>query len=343
MEKKMERIWYDPSHPAGFGGWSKLSAASGVSKSLTKSWLAKQNAYTLNKPMRRRFPTRRYLTSGINDLWQADLMEMIPYSKINSGYKYILVVIDVFSRFGRALPLKSKSADDVSHALSVMLKNDKPSNFQTDEGKEFYNSKVKALLKSKGINHYSVFSQYKAAVVERFNRTIRERLNKLFTKQGNKKWVSVLPAIVHSYNHSVHRSLGIAPVDVTIEREPDIWFKQNSYLKGKKVKYKINDYVRISKTKGPFLYNFNHNWSDEVFRIISISDGTPTQYGVKDIDDIPVKGKFYAEELQTIAEPKVFRIERIIRTKGTGIHKQYYVKWHGYKQPSWISQKDLIP
>ena len=89
--------------------------------------------------------------------------------KDTSGYKYILVCIDVFSRYGRALPLKSKSAIDVSAAISTMIKTDKPRHLQTDEGKEFYNSKNKELLDKHQINHYSVYSQYKAAIVERFN------------------------------------------------------------------------------------------------------------------------------------------------------------------------------
>jgi IS30 family transposase len=211
----MKKIWYDPQHPAGYGGVSKLQNLNQSSKKQTQKWLRGQLAYTLNKPMRKRFPTRAYKTGGINDLWQLDLMEMIPYSSINKGYKYILTCIDVFSRFARALPLKSKSADDTFDALSLMLKKDKPKHIQTDLGKEFYNSKVSKLFNTKNINHYSVHSQFKASLVERFNRTLRERLNKYFTSEGNKKWIGVLPSIIDSYNNSNHRGInGMKPINV---------------------------------------------------------------------------------------------------------------------------------
>ena len=139
--KEMKKAWYDPENPAGYGGVSKLSKVVNQNVKKTKNWLKSQNAYTLNKPMRRRFPTRAYKTFGIDDLWQMDLMEMIPYSKINKGYKYILTCIDVFSRFARAIPIKSKSASEVNEAMKRMFANGHPENLQTDLGKEFYNSK----------------------------------------------------------------------------------------------------------------------------------------------------------------------------------------------------------
>ena len=208
------QMWFDPQSPMGYSGVEKLSRASGRTKKETQAWLSNQLAYSLNKPMRRRFQTRSYKTSGPNDLWQADLMEMIPFASINGGNKYILTCIDVFSRFARAIPIKSKSANDVSAALTHMLKDEKPRHLQTDQGLEFYNANVKALLRKKKINHYSVFSQYKAALVERFNRTLREKLARHFVAQGNKKWVSVLPSLIDSYNKSKHRGIGMRPIDV---------------------------------------------------------------------------------------------------------------------------------
>jgi hypothetical protein len=102
----MEEIWTNPKNPAGFGGVSKLSKRVSATKKETQNWLSTQLAYSLNKPMRKRFPTRAYRTFGINDLWQMDLMEMIPFAKINKGYKYILTCIHVFSRFARCIGVK---------------------------------------------------------------------------------------------------------------------------------------------------------------------------------------------------------------------------------------------
>jgi hypothetical protein len=293
--------------------------------------------------MRRRFPTRAYKTSGTNDLWQADLMEMIPYSKINGGFKYILTCIDVFSRFARAIPLKTKSASDVAEAISKLFKNEKPNHFQTDQGLEFYNSKVKAILHKHKINHYSVFSQFKAALVERFNRTLREKLARYFVLVGKKKWISVLPKIIDAYNHTIHRSIGIRPVDVSSRNSFELWLKQNKTQTVKKPKYKVGEFVRISRIRSsPFIKNFDNNWSDEIFEIVKIdTKNNPVMYFIKDTNDEIIKGKFYEPELQVIDKPTVFRIESILRTKGKGANKQYYVKWHGYSEPTWITEKDL--
>jgi hypothetical protein len=271
-------------------------------------------------------------------------MEMIPYSSINGGYKYILTSIDVFSRFARAVPMKSKSAIDTHKAVSIILLNDKPKNVQTDLGKEFYNSKVSALFNNESINHYSVHSQFKAAVVERFNRTLRERLKKHFTAQGNKKWVSVLPSIIDSYNHSKHRGInGMKPAEVNSKNSMLLWASKNIKPKQSKPKYKIGNYVRISKiSASPFVRNFDQNWSDEVFQISRINTSqNPVMYFIRD-DKQEVQGKFYEQELQVIDKPDVFRIQKILKSKGNGEHKQYYVKWHGYSEPTWILATQLV-
>ena len=343
------QTWYNPQNSIGYAGALKLNkglrkASIETTFKKTKEWLHNQLAFSLNKPIRRRFPTRSYMTSGIDDLWQADLMEMIPFSSVNSGYKYILTSIDVFSRFAQALPLKSKSAQDVAEAVKTLIKIKKPKHLQTDLGKEFYNSKVKSILENNKIIHYSVHSQFKAAHVERFNRTLRERLAKHFVAEGSKKWVNVLQKLIESYNNSKHRSIGRTPSSVSKENETEIWLTQNSLVKNAKAKYRIGDSVRISRiNNSPFIKNFNNNWSDEIFQINGIDTRqTPIMYIIKDYDNDIIQGKFYEQELQVIPKPDVFRIQTILQTKGTGKNKQFFVKWHGYSKPSWISFQDLV-
>ena len=263
---------------------------------------------------------------------------MIPYSKINKGHKYILTCIDVFSRFARAVPVKNKNSKDMSNAMKTILKDSQPKHIQTDLGKEFYNSSVKAILNKYNINHYSVFSQYKAALVERFNRTLRSKLAKYFIYRGNKVWIHVLQKLIHSYNYSPHRGLnGNPPIDVT----DDLYFcLQNEIKTKKKPKYRIGDFVRISKIgQTPFIKNFDQNWSDEVFRITGINTKQmPVMYEISDVDDQVIRGKFYEQELQVLPrEPIMYRIEKIIRKKGN----QVLVKWHGYSKPSWINASNI--
>jgi transposase InsO family protein len=348
--KSLETIYYDPADAGGFGGIVPLSKASKTSTvKETQKWLRTQPTYSLHRPFRKRFPTRKYQTGGPNDLWQMDLMEMIPYARINKGYKYILTCIDVFSRYARAQPIKNKSGEDVCKAIKKMLVDVRPRYIQTDLGKEFYNKHVQSLFEKHKIQHYTVYSQFKAAVVERFNRTLREKLNRYFTHKGNKTWYTVLPTIIETYNYNKHRGINQRrPVDVNNGKDVyDVWEEQEhkAFQRSNKgaATLPLMTYVRISRiAKGPFNKNFDQNWSEEVFRVIACDDKVkPTMYVIQDLNDNIVQGKFYRDELQDIGPtpPSVFRIERILRTKGKGKTKQYFVKWHGYDSTynSWIS------
>ena len=106
--------YYDPEQPAGFGGIDRLSKATGHSRSQVQKWARKQDTYTLHRDARKRFPTRPYRTKGIDYQWQADLVEMIPHAADNNDYKYILIVIDIFSRYAWAQPMKNKTPSEVS-------------------------------------------------------------------------------------------------------------------------------------------------------------------------------------------------------------------------------------
>ena len=284
-----------------------------------------------------------------------DLMEMIPYASLNKGYRYILTCIDVFTRFARAEPIKAKDSVNVAAVIDSMLKyagkEKKPVCIQTDLGKEFYNKVVQELFKKYNIRHYSVFSQYKAAVVERFNRTLREKLNRYFTHHGKKIWFPVLPDIVNTYNNTPHRGIDSKrPAD--IKNELNYWFSQEkgaslSKLAEKRA-YAVNSLVRISRLfNNPFRKNFDQNWSEEIFKIHAIDKrDNPVMYILQDLKGEIVQGKFYHQELQVVDKniPKVYRIEHIIRTRNKGKHKQYFVNWHGYDDThnSWISANQFV-
>lgn len=116
----------------------------------------------LHHPARRHFKRREVKILGLDDLWQADLVEMIPYSEINDNFKYILTVIDTFSKYAWAVPLKSKKCETVTKAFETILKDGRqPLNLQSDHGNEFYGKEFQKLVKSLNINHYSTYSDLK--------------------------------------------------------------------------------------------------------------------------------------------------------------------------------------
>ena len=159
-------------------------------------------AAELHKPARVNYKRRKTTVKGLNDLWQADLVEMQPYAKQNKGYRYMLTVINALSRFAFAEPIKSKTAKDVTAAMAKILKkNCPPAHLHTDEGREFFNKEFSALMKKYKINHYHTYSPIKAAYAERFNRTLKTWMWREFSAQGSYKWLDLLPVLVNHYNN----------------------------------------------------------------------------------------------------------------------------------------------
>ena len=137
-------------------------------------------AHELHRPARKNFQRRRVKVLGIGDLLQADLVEMIPYARDNNGYKYMLTLIDCFSKKAYAAPLKDKTAKHVKLAMESILP-DNVKHLQTDEGKECFNKDFKELMKKRNITHYHTYSHIKASIVERFNRTLKNWMWEMFS------------------------------------------------------------------------------------------------------------------------------------------------------------------
>ena len=292
----------------------------------------------LHKPVRHNFPRRRVVVKGLRDLYQADLIEMIPYARLNKGNKYILIVIDVFSKFVWAHPLKSKMGREVATAFKKILKN-LPKNLQTDQGKEFYNKDFMQVMKSYGINHYSTFSSIKASVVERVIRTIKSSMWKSFTLQGNKKWIDLLPEVVEKYNNTYHTTIKMRPNQVNKSNEKKLLKTVYSHIKqvNPNSKFNVGDYVRISKYRTVFRKGYSENWTNEIFKIVAKKLTFPTMYTIQDQKGDTVHGGFYEHELQKVKFPDIYLIEKIVRKKG----KKVLVKWRGLNESSWINVADI--
>jgi len=145
--------------------------------------------------VRKRFPRRKYVLKGIDDLIQCDLMDLSKYQEFNDGYCQILTAINCFTKFAYARPLKTKTAKEVTSAMGSILKEVFPMvrNIQVDKGTEFYNKQFKALMKKYNINLYSVHTEIKASMIERFHRTFRKLLVKETYKRNSPRWVEFLP------------------------------------------------------------------------------------------------------------------------------------------------------
>ena len=266
-------------------------------------------------------------------------------SKWNRGYKYLLMVLDLFSKYGWIVPLKTKTGLEVAKAFESLLVKNKPKMLWVDKGKEYYNKNVLDLLAKDKIKVYSTENEEKSAVCERWNRTIKDKMYKRFTMQNNTVYVDILPKILASYNNSRHRSIGMTPIQA---RKPEnygkVYFNLYGDLardnkKNDKPAFVIGDRVRISKYKRvTFDKGYTPNWTEEVFIIDEIRFTNPITYKIKDLNGEVIKGTFYREELQK-TDQEVYRIEKIIRkSKGKAL-----VKWKGYPDEfnSWVPAGDL--
>lgn len=298
----------------------------------------------LHKNARRNYERRTVLQVGIQNLYQADLVEMIPYASVNRGYKYILTVVDCFSKRGFAFPIKTKTAKDVSLSLRKLFsKGFVPKNIQTDDGGEFFSKMTQNLFKEFGIHHYSSYSVKKASVVEIFNKTLKNRMWKIFSMQGNYRWLKILPKIVSDYNNTNHSKIKMRPIDVKKEHEKLLLrtvYQKNQTIEPIRTRFKVGDVVRISRQKALFEKGFTPNWSTELFIISSIQPGHPTTFLLKDYENKKIRGSFYEQEMQKTNFPDTYLVEKVIRKKGAKV----LIKWLGMasEHNSWIDKKELL-
>lgn len=296
----------------------------------------------LHKPARKNFIRRHVTVKGIDDLWQADLVEMIPYSAENKGYRYLLTVIDTFSKYAWGIAVKNKTGVEITKAFQSILKQNRiPKNLQTDDGKEFYNKDFKALKEKHKINHYSTYSTKKASIVERFNRTLKNIMWKEFSMTGKYRWINIINELIHQYNNTKHRTIKMMPADVNKSNEKQILSSAYNRIKlFKRGKYKVGDFVRISKYKHIFEKSYTPNWTTEIFVITKVQNTNPVTYILKDYEEKPIQGGFYEFELSKIKYPDLYLVEQIIKERGNKV----YVKWLGFSQEhnSWINKNEVF-
>lgn len=313
---QLRRIYYDPTNIAGFSGARQLLKAFKDSKTHNKisennilNWLDSQDTYTLHKPTRIHFKRRMYNVSGVDDVWEADLIDVRNISSFNNGYNYLLAVIDVLSKYAWIEPVSDKSCTTIRDAFKKILARGNgriPHTLQTDRGKEFVGSPFQAFLQKNNISFRVVRNpDVKAAIVERFNRTIKEKIWRYFTYSRSKRYIDVLQAIVSAYNHTKHSATKFAPANVNNEnaalafenlvKRYGVKIKNN---KQKKPKYACGDLVRISSNKAVFAKGYKGGWSKEIFRIDTVSTyREPIVYILCDLNGEKIDGIFYEEEL----------------------------------------------
>ena len=347
-----KKLYKDPNFPGSFGGKKQFYRHVRVLYPLVKfkdveKFLMSNDSYTLHKPVRAPRRYRRIYTKGIDYLYQIDLVDMSKFFRENNGFKWIITCIDTFSKKAWAFKMRDKSGISITNAMKVLLLVNRPQKIEFDQGTEFYNSRFLKLLKTYGIKHYSIYSDRKCAIVERFNRTLKTRMYRAFTAQGNHRYVDILQKLVDGYNNSKHRSIGMTPNEVNHENENIV--RKMLYPRVRKQLQrnllKLNQSVRISRKKDIFQKGYEQSFSYEVFKITEVKNTYPVTYGISDYKGEPVLGSFYKEELQIIDKSDdIYPIEEIVNQRTVNGRREYLVKWVDYPSEanSWIVESNLF-
>ena len=242
-----------------------------------------------SKPPKKYYLTNKTDVYHIDDSWSLDILDLKDYGpKNNRGYRYILVIIDNFSKYGWTVPLKSKNAQTIKESFENILTNSKrkPNLIETDRGKEFYNNIFQDFLNENNIKLYSRNSSYGAVFAERFNRTIRDLLKMIVFEKGDANWIDVLQTITKQYNNRIHSSTKLTPIQASLKKNESFVYK-NLLDKRKKIKakYQINDLVRVADLKKTFSKGDTTNWSYKLYKVTEIINDTIPSYKIDNLKE----------------------------------------------------------
>ena len=197
----------------------------------------------------------------------ADLIDYKKYLWHNRPYRYILVVIDAFSRYAWTRALKTKTASESAKALESILDEmpHKPRFFASDQGNEFTilnDSLRNVLLEKYKLKVYTLKGRTKSSIVERWNRTFKTRIQRYFSENKTSKWTNVLQQFTRNINNSINRSIDIAPADVDLNNADSIRKKLYPLMRNPKpCRYRLGDVVRVVIDKALFQKGYDQSKS----------------------------------------------------------------------------------
>ena len=356
QKKFLRDLYYTTKKPGSFGSAKTLhrianDRGKNISHRQVKGWLLNQEVYTLHANARKRFPRNKTMAYRVNEQFQADLCDVSNISKHNDNHNFILVTVDVLSRYACAQPIMNKNPNSVVKGFQKIFSDRKPKILQTDSGTEFTAKTTRKYLKDQGIRFFTSKNETKCAIVERHMRTLKSKLYKAFSHRNSYRYLEILGDVMYSYNNAVHSSIKMRPADVTMFNEYEVfktlYGNPNDTRKVVKFKFKVGDTVRISETKGRFQKGYLPSYSTELFKVVKCIARDPPVYRIVDLQGETIEGTFYSYELlkfnKRIDDRSIFKIEKILKTRGKGPTKEHLVKWYNWpaKFNFWVKAVDL--
>ena len=251
-----------------------------MKKDLTKIFIDE----IYSTPPRKIHPTNKIIYNHIDEIWNLDLADMIDYKiSNNKGFRYIFIIIDNYSKYLWAIPLKNKYSQTITEEFSNILTKSKrkPLKLESDRGAKFYKSIFQNFLKSKNIHHYSRYTDKGPSIAERVIKTVRNLLKKPIFLAGNANWLSELPSVVKKYNNTIHSSTKMTPIQASKKSNEKIVYnnlKDNREIQ--KPKFKLGQLVRTADIKRVFSKGDSTNWSYKIYTITEVIHNTIPSYRI---------------------------------------------------------------
>lgn len=300
-----------------------------------------QLAKELHKRALVKFPRRSVRAFLPDELWAADLVDMSNIKNKNKKITFLLNIVDVYSRFAYSIPLKNKTGEAVLEAFESIPGGRTPRYLWVDDGKEFYNKYVIAWCKTHHILMYSTHSGLKSVFAESFNKTEKNAFYHEFNKKLTKNYYTFLPEFLETYNNTVHSATKETP-DKIYNHGAATHESLLTNLNAEKPKFKVGEYVRLSKVKKTFEKGYTIKWTNEAFKIVAIDDNqSPIMYELEDLMGEKVDGKIYSQELQKTKVPFVKIIDKVVKRK-LGANKMVLVSYEGWPEKfnTWITDSE---
>ena len=375
LYRQLSKLYRTPAFPGAYKGLTTFhkyaknhptirAAAHRLSLQEVKDWSQTDQLVNKNRPVRRKFMRRPYNILNPNAIWEGDLLDMSSYATQNRGVKFIVMLVDQFTKKLYTEPIKSKSAMDVNVAFHFIFEFQtmaRPNILYTDNGKEFTNSLLQNYLTNTlHIKHVTTKNDdIKCAIVERTNRSFKSVLVK-HLKANNGKYINDLSVLTDAYNNTAPSTTQIAPnaVDptnlMTVQQNMTLSHAQRNHKLASASwdkdtlhpKLNVGQWVRILAKKQTFQRGYHQPFTDQIFQITDVgTSGQPVTYKLADLNKDPISGTFYYNELSPIQFPKEFRLNETFRPlQLTSPHdNQRYKKIliREYYQPIWVPESVL--
>jgi len=355
LRQQVQTAYTTPGNPIAFSAPAAVARHFGISHKLAKNFLEGVESYGLHREYKQPKHYNPYYVHKRRKQVQGDLIDIARIAARNDAVKFLLLLIDVFTKKIWVYPLLNKSAASMRRALGLWLQTlggDTPEILMTDKGREFIGAPVQQLLRARGVEWQAAIGTLKAAVAERVNKTLQILIYKYLSQNETVRYIDKLRQLVDTYNRRPHRTLdGMSPLEADRPAsEPRVQaihherYAKIAQHRRTSLPFRVGDFVRV-KTEPKKLSSsaraYAVQFHGEFYRIVRINRTLPIAlYYLRSlVSGELISGGFYANELQR-RRGDVYRIERVLARRTRRGVRELYVKWQGLGEQwnEWIAE-----